>query len=108
MKTNSASCAKSWLRTRGSLAQCLLLVTFLLMLSGCSTPSVRPDDLPPIPANLLQQCREPLALKDGRPQTAVNVLTQDAEDLLQCFTRHKALVEVVKFREQLYNQHKED
>lgn len=77
------------------------------MLSGCSTVRVLPEDLPPIPASLLQECRLPQALPDGRPATVAKVLLQDSEDLLDCRERHKALVEVVKFRDQLLNSHKE-
>jgi hypothetical protein len=98
---------KSWLSTKGSLLQCLLIATCLLLFSGCSTVRVFPEDLPPIPASLLQECREPMVLKDGRPGTVAQVLLQDAEDLHQCRDRHKALVEVLKFRERLYDSHKE-
>lgn len=107
MRTNSAISAISWLRFKVSLMQCLLLATCLLLFSGCSTVRVYPEDLPPIPANLLQECREPMALKDGRPSTVAQVLLQDAEDLLQCRDRHRALVDTVKFREKVLNSHKE-
>lgn len=107
MKPSSTSCAKSWPSTKGGLWRWLLPVTCLLMFSGCSTVRVYPEDLPPIPASLLQECREPMALKDGRPATVARVLLQDAEDLLQCRDRHRALVEVLKFRERLYDSHKE-
>lgn len=107
MKVNFASSVKSWLSIKVSLMQCLFLATCLILFSGCSTVSVRPDDLPPIPANLLQLCRTPEALPDGRPSTTSRILLQDAEDLWACHDRHKALVEVVKFREQIYNSHKE-
>lgn len=104
---SSVHFVRSWLSIKGSLLQCLLLATCLILFSACSTVSVRPDDLPPIPANLLQECRKPEALPDGRPATLARILLQDAEDLLACRDRHKALVEVIKFRETLYNAHKE-
>lgn len=107
MKTSFGSCVMHWLSTVGSWMRCLLPATCLLTLSACSTVSVGPDDLPPIPSNLLQECRQPQTLPSGRPQAVVDALLMDAEDLQACFARHKALVEVVKFREQLYNAHKE-
>lgn len=107
MKTNSGSCAPSWTSIWASSTPCLLPVIFLLLSSGCSTVRVLPEDLPPIPPSLLQECRLPLALPDGRPATVSRILLQDSEDLLDCRERHKALVEVVKFRDQLLNSHKE-
>jgi hypothetical protein len=78
-----------------------------MMLYGCSTPSVKDEDLPPIPENLLAECLEPIALPNGRPKVLKDVLLLDSIDLLACRDKHKALVEVIRFRERVKNAHKE-
>lgn len=84
----------------------LLCAICLSMICACSTPRVYPDDLPPIPEDLLQECPVPEALPNGRPDSQVQVLRQDAEDQWKCHDRQKALADTVKFREKVYNSHK--
>jgi len=77
------------------------------VLSGCASYRVSPDELPPIPANLLQQCPPLTGLANGKPETIANQMIQDARVYSECASRHRNLVEVIRFREGVYNIHKE-
>lgn len=74
---------------------------------GCSTQPVVMDDLPPIPASLLQPCPPLPPLENGQLITAAKLLLTDAEFYEACRGKHEALISTLKFREKLFNSHKE-
>lgn len=94
------ACARSWMSV-------MVCATCLPMFSGCSTAPVRPDELPPIPANLTQPCQPLPPLVDGRQGAVVEQMLDDTKQYRLCAQRHGALVETVKFRETLYNMEKD-
>lgn len=54
-----------------------------------------------MPPNLLVPCNGPQVLPDGKPLTLALVMLKDAKELNDCKEKHRALSEVVKFREKL-------
>ena len=97
-------CANSLRRFETSSTSAIVLC--LLMISGCSTGPVMPADLPPIPSSLTQLCAPLRPIVDGRQGEVVNQMIDDAEQYRLCANRQRALVEVVKFRETLYDVEK--
>ena len=79
-----------------------VIAPFLILLCSCSTAPVGPQDLPPIPASLMQLCEPLRPLQDGRQGEVVSQMIDDAEQYRLCAMGKASLIEVVKFREKLY------
>lgn len=102
MKPNSKNYSRSTTRAFApSLPLCLTLALGATMLSGCSTVRVKPDDLPPIPANLLTPCPPLDPLTDGKPESVAKQMLQDSRAYLECKDKHRLLTETIKFRESI-------
>lgn len=79
----------------------ILCASFLL--TGCSSLTVNEPvcEPPPIPPTLLQACPLPDPIKDGRLETLYLQAIADSGPWGECLRRHQALVEVVKYRDQV-------
>ena len=79
----------------------ILPALFLLM--GCSSLTVKEPvcEPPPIPASLLQACPLPEPIKDGRLETLYLQAIADTGPWGECLRRQQSLVELVKYRDQV-------
>ena len=82
----------------------ILCALFLLM--GCSSLTVKEPvcEPPPIPASLLQACPLPEPLKDGKLETLYLQMLADTGPWGECLRRQQSLVELVKYRDQVCAQ----
>lgn len=90
------------------------IVFSLLLVSGCVTTKeyvpVAPPPLilTPIDSSLLSDCKLPIQLpeKNLSQKEAEKLWTVDRKDILDCMNKHKALVKVIKFRDEQLTKNK--
>ena len=84
-------------------SRCSAMLIACCLLSSCQTSTVREPvcEPPPIPASLLQACPLPEPIKDGRLETLYLQALADTGPWGECLRRQQSLVELVKYRDQV-------
>ena len=83
--------------------RCLLILCACFLTTACASLTVPAPEttLPPIPPELLQPCPAPPPLTDGKIATLYLQMLEDAGREWECISRQAQLAAVVKYREQV-------